>query len=177
MAVERKSIRLDRFNYDGRGWFFVTTCCADRRPIFHSHAIAGQVLDILRADSARHSFAVHAYCLMPDHLHVLLEAIEPLCDLSRFIKSFKQRSGFLYRQQARAQLWQRFFFDHVLRPRESPEPIAWYIWLNPVRAGLCPAPHDYAFSGSFTMEWTTRVAPAHTWLPPWKPSSPDPPPS
>jgi hypothetical protein len=47
-------------------------------------------------------------------------------------------------------LWQTRYFDHVLRPGESVEDFAWYIWLNPVRKEMVKRPEEYPFSGSLT---------------------------
>ena len=35
--------------------------------------------------ATRERFIIHAYCIMPDHLHVLLEGSQETCDLIRFV--------------------------------------------------------------------------------------------
>jgi len=105
---------------------------------------------------------------MPNHVHLLLEGLEPACDLVQFVKILKQKSGFVHSKNTQERLWQRFFYDHILRPGDHPDAVAWYIWLNPVRAGLCAAPQDYRFSGSFTVDYRKRIAPRELWTPPWK---------
>lgn len=47
-------------------------------------------------------------------------------------------------------LWQKGFYEHLLRPVDSLESVAWYIWLNPVRRGIVCKPEDFEHSGSFT---------------------------
>lgn len=96
---------------------------------------------------------------MPDHVHLLLEGLGPACNLVQFVKILKQKSGFTYSKNTGERLWQRFFYDHILRPADHPDAVAWYIWLNPVRAGLCAAPQDYRFSGSLTLDYRERIAP------------------
>lgn len=168
MVFPRKPIRLPHSDYLGCRWFFLTTCCDERRPLFSSEPLARQFVDLLRTESVESSFAVHAYCVMPDHVHLLVEGLKPGCDLVQFIKILKQKSGFAHAKNTGTRLWQRFFYDHVLRPNDSADGVAWYIWLNPVRAGLCTAPQDYHFSGSFTVDWQSRIAPRKLWFPPWK---------
>ena len=168
MVFPRRPIRLPQSEYVGCRWYFVTTCCNARRPLFSSHILADYFIDLLRAESGTASFAVHAYCLMPDHVHLLVEGLEPRCDLVQFIKILKQKSGFTHVQKTGTPLWQRFFYDHVLRADDPVDGVALYIWLNPVRAGLCAAPQDYPFSGSFTVDWQKRIAPRVLWTPPWK---------
>src|SRR5262249_31793266 len=97
-------------------------------------------------------FAVPAYCFMPDHLHVLASGINDDSDLIRFAHAVKRRTGYEYRRLSANDLWQKGYFEHVLRDDEVTEIVMRYILANPVRAGLCTAPKDYPFSGS--LEWT-----------------------
>ena len=102
---------------------------------------------ILRA-AMRFEFAVLAYCLMPDHVHLLMEGRSERSDLRRFIKRAKQSSGQSYAAAASGSLWQDSYHDHVVRPEEDLSGIARYIIENPVRAGLVKSPLDYPFVGS-----------------------------
>jgi putative transposase len=118
--------------------------------------------------AAKKEFSVPAYCVMPDHLHLLLEGLQETSDLQSFIHSFKQSTGFAYQSQFHTQLWQSRYYDHVLRRACDTETVAWYVWLNPVRKGLCTAPQEYPLSGLQTIDWKNRCAPVQMWLPPWK---------
>jgi putative transposase len=93
-------------------------------------------------------FAVFACCFMPDHLHLLVEAEAEDSDLVNFAHAMKQRTGHEYRRLSTHRLWQKGYFDHVLRDLEGMRVAAKYILANPVRAGLCTEPGDYPFSGS-----------------------------
>ena len=166
---ERKKIRLPAEHYIGPRGYFVTMCCHKRRPFFRDEERAQDVMARLKEVAARHTFRVHAYCVMPDHFHVLVEGTQPDCNLLSFISQLKQESAHDEKTRSGSQLWQRYFYDHIVRPRDSMEAIAWYIWLNPVRKGLCAEPEDYKFSGSFTVEWKRRSRPVSMWNPPWKP--------
>ncbi len=85
---------------------------------------------------------------MPDHLHLLVEGRDVDADLRLFIGEFKQRSAFQYRRATNRILWQKRYYDHVLRNEESTETIARYILRNPVRAGIVGDPRQYPFLGS-----------------------------
>ena len=93
-------------------------------------------------------FAIIAYCFMPDHVHLLVEALSETSDGRRFIIRSKQRSAHAYAAQFKARLWQPNGFEHVLRDDEKTRVVARYILENPVRAGLVPSPLDYPFLGS-----------------------------
>jgi REP-associated tyrosine transposase len=135
---DHKPIRLKPFNYLGQHFYFVTICTFQRRAIFSDTKLSHWLLSLLRMESANNSFNVHAFCLMPDHL--LAEGIEPTSDPLHFVKILKIESSRQYAAQPGGVLWQKRFYDQVLRSLESVEPVAWYIWLNPVRKDLVERP-------------------------------------
>ncbi len=80
---------------------------------------------------------LHLLVLMPDHLHLLASfpATPGLRTTVSAWKSFTaKQSGFR---------WQTDFFEHRLRAEESFDEKAYYIRMNPVRAGLCEAWPDW----------------------------------
>ena len=113
-------------------------------------------LERLREAAARAHFEVVAYCFMPDHLHLLVQTGDG-ADLVGFVRLFKQRSGYAYRRLTGDPevLWQKSYYDHVLRRDEDLHAAARYVWGNPVRGGLVENARDYPYSGSLTIggEW------------------------
>ena len=96
---------------------------------------------------ARQPAVCVAYCLMPDHVHVLWHGTSGACD---------QRLGIRFLHQELNRLLQpcklqKQPFDHVLRPeereRDAMRAIAYYIVENPVRKGLAGDAADYPYSG------------------------------
>jgi putative transposase len=163
----RKKHRLDANEYLGEKWFFVTMCCEGRTPVFLKRETTEWIIAALKTETAKHRFIVEAFCVMPDHLHFLTFGMSPTSNLLALSKSFKQKTAYAYQQSHRTKLWQRKFYDHVLRPSDSSGRVAAYIWMNPVRKGLCKSFDDYPFSGSFTRPWKSS-AEAEGWVPPWK---------
>ena len=103
--------------------------------------------ELLRTASAQ-DIEVTAYCFMPDHLHALIEGRRADANLAEFTTKFRQRSGYRHRQRHCVRLWQDGYVDRVLRDDEASRDVVSYIIANPVRAGLCEHPNDYAYSGS-----------------------------
>ena len=168
MQFRRKNIRLNAINYRGRAWFFITLCCELRRPVFANDKCALRLIDCLKSTVDRCHFSVHAFCVMPDHFHALVEGIAPDSDLLLFIRNFKQVTSREYSREGGAPLWQKKFYDHILRAKDSPAAVAWYIWMNPVRKGLCSQPDRYPHSGSFSGQWENKSQPQNQWMPTWK---------
>ncbi len=139
------SPRLATFEYMGPYAYSLTLTTQTRHAAFTSRVVAECLQDLSQA-AARHGFEILAYCFMPDHLHLLVRGSDG-SPLKAFVSLFKQRSGYRYRQQMHRPLWQRSFYDHVLRREEDIQAVAEYIWNNPVQAGLATAPGSYPFSG------------------------------
>lgn len=166
----RKNLRLSEVNYRGQNAYFITFCSFRRIPYFQDEQRFHGFVGLLQEESARLYFRTHAYCLMPDHLHFLSEGICPTSNLLRFVKCLKLKSSREHAARCGQVLWQKGFYEHILRPADPLESVAWYMWMNPVRRGLVARPESYTYSGSFTgmrmpMEW--RIP---EWRPPWKPS-------
>jgi putative transposase len=167
----RKQIRLPPDEYVGTAISFVTICSADRTVIFQDASRSNIAIAALRHASQLQYFLVHAFCLMPDHVHFLLEGTTPGSDLVRFVARWKQQTSYLVRHDLPKGFWQRRFYDHILRSGDDADAVAWYIWMNPVRKGMIAEPHQYPFSGSFSLDWPKINAPAKLWNPPWKTQS------
>jgi len=105
-------------------------------------------VDALRTASDRHGVSVLAYCFMPNHLHLLVQGADRSF-VPDFVKDFKQGTGYAYRQRTSKPLWQKSYYDHVLRRDEDVRKVTRYIVGNPVRANLVSQARDYQFSGSF----------------------------
>ncbi len=81
-------------------------------------------------------------------MHLLVHG-EPESEMVLFVKDFKQRTAYAYRRTHASVLWQKSYYDHVLRTEEDVRKVARYIVANPVRAGLVRTASDYPYCGSF----------------------------
>jgi len=128
MAVApRKNIRFARDEYVGRRIYFITICTERRRPIFRDANLAKTTIESLKHVSSSLNILVHAFCVMPDHVHLLLEGKTFDSDVVKFVARWKQSTGYTFRNQLPRRFWQRRFYDHVLRRAEDSACVAWYI--------------------------------------------------
>jgi REP element-mobilizing transposase RayT len=142
------SPRASNFDYTGGHAYHVVFLTDRRIRHFSEEAWARAATEELRAASTHTGFSLAAYCVMPDHIHVLLEGDAALrSDLRRFAHRFKQVLGFRFKQSTAKTLWHRSYYDHVVRPDEPLEAHAAYILGNPVRAGLVDTVDAWPFSG------------------------------
>lgn len=150
----KKRIRLKSFNYKGVYRYFVTICTLDEKQIFKDNDLVEWFIKVLKEKSKNFEFKVWAYCFMPDHLHLLVEGKGTGSDMNRFIKSYKQYTGFYYKRKFKNNLWQPNFYEHVLRNEEDTMKVAQYIFGNPIRKGLVNSYKDYKFLGSLEFDVT-----------------------
>jgi putative transposase len=148
VAAMSRPRRLETLSYIGQQRYFLTFYVRDRLPALSDPQAAEQTLAQFRRTSALEHFAILAYCLMPDHVHLLVEGLLPDSDLKRFAKMAKQRSGSLYARTRHKRLWQPGYYERVLRDEDDAREFARYVVNNPVRAGLVESAEDYLFVGS-----------------------------
>ena len=146
--LTRNPGHLKAFDYVGQFRYFLTFCTVNRHPLFVDRQHVEVVLEQVVRAAADSGFAIVAYCFMPDHLHLLVEAQSEASDCLRFIKRAKQFSGYHFKQRFGTALWQRYGYEHVLRGDEDTLSVARYILENPVRARIVASVEDYPFLGS-----------------------------
>ena len=150
--MRRKRVpRLRGFDYTGGHRYFLTICTKRRVRVFVTREAVDVVLAQLLQSARDQRMAVIAYCFMPDHLHLLVEGTDPASQLTEFVRIFKQRSSFHFQKIFASELWQRSYFERVLRGHESWIDAARYVVANPLRSGMVERVEDYPFVGSMTM--------------------------
>jgi putative transposase len=169
----RKPNRLPPKSYRGQRAYFLTLCAGQHRKLFTHPVLVTALLAVLRATCSSHFFNVYAYCFMPDHLHLILTGESDSSNLARLTQAFKSLASREARKIGLMNLWQKGFYDHILRTSDSLGAAAWYVFMNPVRADLAQRAEDWPFSGSFVFEWKSLAAPPDPFAPPWKARPPE----
>ena len=145
--------RLDRIWLDAP-IYFVTTCTRNRRRVLARDEVARILIEEWRAAHHHHGWAIGRYVIMPDHVHFFSRPELGAKPLSEFVGSWKSYTSRKINALARPRstptattLWQREFFDHVLRSDESYSEKWNYVRDNPVRAGLVSSTDDWPHAG------------------------------
>ena len=119
----------------------------NRGPIFFSDADHGFLLDCLADAAFRYSLQIHAYVLMPNHLHLLATPDEP-DSLSRTMQSLGRRyvRHINDRQRRTGTLWEGRYRATIIDSERYLMSCTRYIDLNPVRAELVRSPRQHRWS-------------------------------
>jgi len=125
------------------GTYFITTSCLQYRRVFQVERNAELFIETLL--HYRTHFQLHAYAVMPDHVHLLITPRE-MVTLERAMQYIK--GGFSRRLGRDGLVWQKGFTDHRIRNAEEYARCVEYIHMNPVRAGLVERIKDYPWSSA-----------------------------
>jgi putative transposase len=119
----------------------------DRADCFFEEADYRAYLDALRTYATKFDCRVHAYCLMTNHVHLLLTPPEPT-SCAQLMKHVAQRySKRLNARRGRTgTLWEGRFYSGLVATEHYALACYRYIDLNPVRAGLVSHPAEYRWS-------------------------------
>ena len=107
-------------------------------------------------------FLLHAYAIMPNHVHILLEPYVPLAKISGPLKGVAACDINASLGRTGKPLWQDESFDHWIRNPAEFERVRSYIEWNPVRAGLVARPEDWKWSSAGSPYFKRLTATAGT---------------
>ncbi len=134
---ERKNIRLPGYDYSRAGGYFVTVCTEGRRCIL-SRVLPGNkfvradvqlselgtlAVEMLSEVSAKTGIIVNDYVIMPNHIHMILliQGENAGVTIGRFVGAFKSLTLYHWRNICNqrgiqmGKIWQRNYYEHVLR--------------------------------------------------------------
>ena len=156
----RKNLRLQNFDYSTPSAYFITVCTHDRKNTL-SYIVGaihespetklsqyGKIVDGVINNIPEHfKVIVERYVIMPNHIHLIiritadeeLRAIResPLRGrsiVSKVVGYIKMNSSKeIHNRYGETKVWQRGFYDHIIRNQHDYEEISNYIYLNPTK--------------------------------------------
>jgi putative transposase len=142
------------------GAIYHVTARGDRRePIYETDADRQYWLRLLGEVCQRFNWHCHAYCLMDNHYHIVIETID-----GNLSAGMRQLNGVYTQWHNRTQgkvghVFQGRFKAIIVQRESYLLELARYVVLNPVRAGVCAQPQDWPWSS-----YAAMLGAAH---PPW----------
>ena len=155
---KRKKIRIKDYDYSNPGAYFITICTAKREMLFWNNVGAdiirpqniqlsqiGKIAEqgILQIETHYENVFVDKYCIMPDHIHLILQIKANENGQKISTSTIPTIIGSLKRwvsKQVGKPLWQKSFFDHGIRNQQDYDEIWKYIDENPLKYMLEKAP-------------------------------------
>ena len=145
---ERKVIRLPDYDYSTNGAYFITICTHGRAKLFGDvgvNSLPKQLIIKCFEDtiSSFEDVSCPKFVVMPNHLHaiIMIEHFgqEGQTSLGKIVREFKSRSTVAYVNLVKdgklppfdKKIWQRSYYDHVIRNEQDYLEIWQYIDDNP----------------------------------------------
>ncbi len=127
-------------------FYHVTTRGNHQQDIFHNESYYLHLLSLLERNAAKHLVNIHAYALMTNHIHLVVQVGEqPLGDfMQSVLQSYTQYVN--TRNQQTGHLFQGRYHATLIDNDEYLLAVVRYIHLNPVTAGLVNDPIEYRWS-------------------------------
>ena len=141
----RKYIR----NYVEGGTYFFTLVTKYRKPIFQDPACCELFMDGVEKVKSLHPFELIAFCVLPDHIHLLMSLSEGISDYSNNIKEIKRHVTISIRKHFDKQdlcVWQDRFWEHTIRDKHDMQRHYDYIHYNPVKHGYVESVDQWKWS-------------------------------
>ncbi|MGX5913489.1 REP-associated tyrosine transposase [Aliidiomarina sp. Khilg15.8] len=143
-------------DYVSGGWFFFTVKTYKRQRVLTQPYLRTALKQALRETNARYPFKIHAFVLLPDHFHCVLEILDN--QIPQRISMIKRRttqiSGFQSevalspneRKQRRRKLWQARYWEHTIISEERLNNQIMYCYTNPVKHKLVERVGQWPYS-------------------------------
>ena len=147
---KRKNIRLKEYDYSQNGAYFITICTKDRQSLFGSvgaDSISARTITTTFENTIKQYAGISApiFVVMPNHFHAIIMIeradMESAPTISDVVQAFKRYSTVEYSKLVHQgmlppydkQVWQRGFYDHIIRNQSDYDEIYRYIENNPVQ--------------------------------------------
>ncbi len=155
MVNRRRSLRLKGYDYSRPGAYFLTFVLRDRRRLLGEIvdgnvrlSAPGRMVRSVWLDLGLRypGIELDEFVIMPDHFHGIIHLTEVesrevrRLDLFQLVHRFKSHTTARYRHgvatlgwpRFRGRLWQRDYYEHVVRDRDALDGIRRYIRTNPL---------------------------------------------
>ncbi|HMS16760.1 MAG TPA: transposase [Planctomycetota bacterium] len=111
---------------------------------------AARIMEQVLLFGARESYELLAWCVMPNHLHMLI-VLRPGKDLALVMQRMKSFSAHEINKVLgrKGPVWRREYFDRFMRDAKHEEVTICYIEQNPVRAGLAPSAPEWRWGSAW----------------------------
>jgi putative transposase len=154
------------------GTYFFTVNCLKRN---NNDLLVKHIEDLKEAIAKvkrTHTFKIHGWVVLPDHMHCVMELPEGDSDFAtrwRLIKMLFSRSvgkdeyiSEIRQQRRERGLWQRRYWEHLIRDEADYQAHMDYVHINPVKHGLVKRVKDWPYStfhklvkqGIYSEDWS-----------------------
>ena len=139
----RHTIRLQGYDYSKSGLYFVTICTKDKQNIFgdidqkqmrlSEHGTIAQNMLTKMLEKLNEYIAINEYVIMPNHMHLIIQIKKDFkVKLGNLITHYKSLVTKEINKTCIVDIWQRNYYEHIIRNEKELYLIKQYIKDNPI---------------------------------------------
>jgi len=136
--------------YTPGGHYFFTLVTHGRQKLFDRQNNIDRLRDAFRHVKKKRPFSIDAIVILPDHLHLVLGLPKGETDFSQRLRLIKHHLSIHIdaprNHRGEKRIWQRRFWEHLLRDEQDWRNHIDYIHYNPVKHGYVQRPLDWPHS-------------------------------
>lgn len=180
MRVNAPLLKMPNYRraYIKGGTYFFTVVTYNRNKILCTEANQKNLDASINETCEEYPFVIEAWALLPDHIHCIWTLPPGDNNFSKRWQMIKSRFTMRYskgkneiwttsesrKKRGEQEVWQRRFWEHLIRDEKDFEKHCHYIHYNPVKHGYVKAPKDWQFStfnkfvkrGIYGVDWGAR---------------------
>ena len=147
---KRKSMRLQEYDYSQTNAYYITICTHEKENLFGNvgaDSISARMINDVFLETIEQYSNVKCpkYVIMPNHMHAIIVIeradMESAPTIPEIIQTFKRHTTIKYIEMVKQntlppfnkQIWQRSYYDHVIRNEQEYQKIWEYIDTNPLK--------------------------------------------
>jgi putative transposase len=134
--------------YQAGSSFFFTVVTHNRYPVFKNKPEIQLLTESMAKIKRKYPFKMRSFVILPDHIHCIWEMPEEDCDFSLRWLCIKSLFSRKHQNKKIKNIWQKRFWEHLIRDDYDFEKHMDYIHYNPVKHGYVEKPLDWEY-GSF----------------------------
>lgn len=132
--------------------YHITSQCIEWREMIAEEEIKEILVEVLRWSKRKYHYKLIGYCIMPNHIHLIIHTMQGGAPISRIVQYIKARFAELYNRlfKRTGPFWNGRYKDSIVQfAKNAAHYLLWLLWylaFNPVRKRICANPLKYNYS-------------------------------
>jgi putative transposase len=138
LPIRKNKLRLSNWDYTRPGPYFITLCTNQRMEYFDSQIQRDKTIEIFKQTAEENQIKINAIVIAADHLHSIvtlpgnikvslwkfvgmtkLRITKTMCGLAVPTPTREEKNNKIQRSCERKQIWQKSFYDHIIRNQQD----------------------------------------------------------
>ncbi|MFN3235285.1 MAG: REP-associated tyrosine transposase [Gammaproteobacteria bacterium] len=136
--------------FQAGSYYFFTVVTYDRLPVFKRHQNVTLLKESIKKIKCKYPFQINAWVILPDHIHMIWKLPRNDFDYTKRWRLIKRefcltQAGTTNKRNER-RIWQRRYWEHIIRNENDMKNHIDYIHFNPVKHGYTSTPSAWEYS-------------------------------